>query len=120
MSVVAGEYKQSYELYEQALSVEPHSASLHYNLGNTLMDLAIQSDVSLLRRSVTHYVECLSAEATYPGAMYNLADCYEKGTGVDKNLPEARRFYQMAADAGDENAVEDAVEALAHLAAAGH
>ena len=91
-SVVAGEYKQSYELYEQALRVEPHSASLHYNLGNTLMDLAIQSDVSLLRRSVTHYVECLSAEATYPGAMNNLGNALKE---MDLLVP-ALRAWQTA------------------------
>ena len=92
MPVVPGEYKQSYELYEQALRVEPHSASLHYNLGNSLMDLAIQSDTSLLRRSVTHYVECLSAVTTYPGAMNNLGNALKE---MDLLVP-ALRAWQTA------------------------
>jgi TPR repeat protein len=38
--------------------------------------------------------------------MANLAWCFEQGKGVDKDLEEARRWYQNAGDLGEPHARE--------------
>ena len=48
----------------------------------------------------------LSAEQGDAVAQYNLALCYENGDGVSKDIVEARRCYQKAAEQGDEGAKE--------------
>ena len=47
-----------------------------------------------------------SAEAGFGWGMYNLAHCYETGSGVQKNLKLAREWYAKAADEGIEPAIE--------------
>ena len=47
-----------------------------------------------------------SAEAGYGWGMYNLAHCYETGSGVQKNLKLAGEWYAKAADEGIEPAIE--------------
>ena len=52
-----------------------------------------------------------AADQAHAGAQGNLGQAYETGEGVSKDLTEARRWYQKAADQGD----EDAKEALKRL-----
>ena len=73
-----GDFKESAHLYSEALRLTPASPNLHYNLGNSMMDLAIQTDVGLLRESVKEYTACLSLDATYPGAMNNLGNALKE------------------------------------------
>lgn len=40
----------------------------------------------------------LSAVQGYPEALYNLATCYEKGTGIAEDVKKAIEYYQIAAD----------------------
>lgn len=47
-----------------------------------------------------------SAEAGFGWGMYNLAHCYETGSGVQKNLKLAGEWYAKAADEGIEPAIE--------------
>ena len=47
-----------------------------------------------------------SAEVGYGWGMYNLAHCYETGSGVQKNLKLAGEWYAKAADEGIEPAIE--------------
>ena len=47
-----------------------------------------------------------SAEAGFGWGMYNLAHCYETGSGVQKNLKLAGEWYAKAADGGIEPAIE--------------
>ena len=37
-------------------------------------------------------------------AQYNLGVCYELGEGVEKDLEEAKKWYQLAAKQGEEEA----------------
>jgi TPR repeat protein len=37
-------------------------------------------------------------------AQYNLGWCYEHGEGVEKNIEEAKKWYQLASDQGLERA----------------
>jgi len=91
-----GEFREAAQLYSKALRLTPAEGkevpNLHYNLGNTFMDLAIQTDVQLLRESVQHYIECLSRDAVYPGAMNNLGNALKE---MDLFIP-ALRAWQTA------------------------
>lgn len=47
-----------------------------------------------------------AADAGYDVSMYNLAECYFNGTGVQKSLESSLEWYRKAADAGNEEAME--------------
>ncbi len=47
-----------------------------------------------------------AADAGYAPSMYNLAQCYFNGTGVQKSLESSLEWYRKAADAGNEKAME--------------
>lgn len=49
---------------------------------------------------VAHFYELAAAQGLTE-AEYNLAMCYEEGTGVDVDLEEANRWYVRAAEKGD-------------------
>ncbi len=53
---------------------------------------------------VQQYREAANQGHAY--AQYNLGHCYECGRGVEKNLSEAKKWYQKAADLGCEKANE--------------
>ena len=53
-----------------------------------------------MRKAVKYYK--MAAETGLATAQINLAECYEKGKGVTKNLAEARVWYQKAAEQGNE------------------
>ena len=53
----------------------------------------------------------LSAEQGCDYAQFNLAECYEQGRGVEQDLEQAIHWYTLAAEQGD----EDAIEALERL-----
>lgn len=57
-----------------------------------------------------------SAEQGYALAQYSLGTCYQTGNGVPKSEEEAIKWYQKAADQGDEYAIEK----LEKLKTAGH
>ena len=50
--------------------------------------------------------------------MWFLGNCYKNGTGITRDLSEARRWYERAAAAGSELARVEALKALAALDAA--
>ncbi|KAJ3128003.1 40S ribosomal protein S25 [Nowakowskiella sp. JEL0407] len=50
--------------------------------------------------------------------MYNLANCYERGTGVAKDETEALRLYKMSAAQGDKHAAAKVKELSSTLDAA--
>jgi uncharacterized protein len=52
-----------------------------------------------------------AAAARHPVAAYRLAGLYETGTGVPRDLEQARKYYQIAADVG----YADATDRLAAL-----
>lgn len=69
------------------------------------------SDENIDREIETLYIELVQQyrEAANQGntsAQYNLGHCYECGRGVEKNLSEAKKWYQKAADLGCEKAKE--------------
>ena len=84
-----GEYHESAKLYTRALALTPASPNLRYNLANSLMDLGIQTDLSLLAYSVEEYTECLALDATYPGAMNNLGNALKE---MDLFVPALRAW----------------------------
>ena len=45
-----------------------------------------------------------AAEQGFPGAQRHLGDCYANERGVEKDLAQAKLWYQKAADQGDEDA----------------
>ena len=47
-----------------------------------------------------------AAENGYADSQYNLAMCYETGTGVKKDLRMARKWYKEAAKNGNKQAIE--------------
>jgi TPR repeat protein len=47
-----------------------------------------------------------SANQGFPPAMRSLGDCFRNGWGVDKDLNEARKWYEQASDAGCDCTVE--------------
>uniref|UniRef100_A0A7S4PES0 protein O-GlcNAc transferase n=1 Tax=Guillardia theta TaxID=55529 RepID=A0A7S4PES0_GUITH len=87
-----GEFERSAQLYQRALQLLPGSANLHYNLGNSYMDIAIQKNYSLLRSAIQEYTECLSIQVTYPGAMNNLGNALKESD----RFRDALRAWQTA------------------------
>lgn len=75
-----------------AVSTDP-SPRLQYALARSL-DAGHQSPAEITR------LYRLAADQGYAPAQSNLAQLYEKGTGVDKSFEEAARLYQLAADQG--------------------
>ncbi|MCC5977566.1 MAG: SEL1-like repeat protein [Salinarimonas sp.] len=59
-----------------------------------------------------------AAEADHAIAKRNLAIAYEHGRGVERDLEQARRWYQSAADAGHQRAPDDLERIRAALAEA--
>lgn len=51
-----------------------------------------------------------SAEQGNSIALYNLATCFEEGTGVEQNLEKAIAFYKEAANKGHKTAKEKLVK----------
>ena len=45
-----------------------------------------------------------AAELDYVSAQYNMGLIYEYAKGVEKNISEAKKWYQKAADKGHEDA----------------
>jgi hypothetical protein len=54
----------------------------------------------------------MAAEQGDSDAQYRLGDLYERGDGVELDIGQALKFYQMAADHGN----TDALDALGRLA----
>lgn len=52
----------------------------------------------------------MEEDETYAGALYNLAQCYEEGYGTKKNLQEAERLREVAAELEQDDCVEAEVE----------
>ena len=100
---------EAVKLYTQA--VEQGHATAMNNLADCYhFGLGVDKD---LPKAVKLYTQ--AAEKGNASGMYNLAHHHEHGVcGLPVNLSEARRYYQMAADMGD----EDAAEELARLDAA--
>ena len=48
----------------------------------------------------------MAAEQDNEYAQFNLGLCYEYGTGLQKDLSEAKKWYQKAADKGYKKALE--------------
>jgi TPR repeat protein len=57
----------------------------------------------------------LAADQGYASGRVHLASMYERGTGIGKNLDEAKRLYELAAKQGNEFA-ERALKRLADAA----
>lgn len=45
-----------------------------------------------------------AAQGGYAAAYYELAEMYRGGRGVEKNIPQARIWYQKVIDIGGKNA----------------
>src|SRR5690349_16764437 len=59
----------------------------------------------VVKKNYAKAVEYLERVANkVPAAAFDLAVCYEKGAGVEKNLQKAFRFYWQAATKGDADA----------------
>jgi hypothetical protein len=39
-----------------------------------------------------------AADLEYPAALYRVGNCYLQGTGVDRDIVQAMRYYRKAAD----------------------
>jgi len=40
----------------------------------------------------------MAADQDYPPALHRLGNCYLQGTGVDRDIVQAMRYYRKAAD----------------------
>lgn len=85
---------------EEALSWIEKSADKGYApaqeiLGHYLLNNGQKSELGF------HYIIC-AAQKGYPPAYSTLGDCFYYGQGTKRNLSEAKRYYQLAADAGIE------------------
>lgn len=63
-----------------------------------------------LVNKVFGYEEGAAEDETYPGALYNLARCYEEGYGTKKNIKEAERLREVAEALEQDDCVEADVE----------
>ncbi|MFO0773678.1 MAG: tetratricopeptide repeat protein [Nitrospiraceae bacterium] len=98
-----GDVKGAIEAYRAALAVAPDSVETHYNLGVVLR---------LAGRWKEATPELLAAaEAGHPKAQYFLGSAYHAGTGADRDLTLAIRWWMAAAEHG----VPEAQDALSRL-----
>ncbi|MEY2852095.1 MAG: Sel1 repeat, partial [Verrucomicrobiota bacterium] len=47
-----------------------------------------------------------AADQEYPAALYRMGNCYLQGTGVDRDIVQAMRYYRRAADLKYDPAVQ--------------
>ncbi len=98
-----GDVKGTIDAYRASLAINPDSADTHYHLGVVL---------KLAGRLKEAVPELLAAsEAGHPKAQYFLATAYSIGSGVDRNLPAAIRWWVAATEHG----VPEAQDALSKL-----
>lgn len=97
------------EFYYEGIGVEQDEdeAGRYYRMGAEAGSIAAQNELGYYleydRGDVNAAVEWYdrSAREGYMQAQYNLAMCYEKGEGVQKDKREAARLFLLAAEQGD-------------------
>lgn len=52
----------------------------------------------------------MAANQGFAISQYYVGHCFETGNGVEKDLDEAKKWYQLAADLGHEKATERLVK----------
>ncbi len=98
-----GDVKGTIDAYRASLAINPDSAETHYHLGVVL---------KLSGRLKEAVPELLAAsEAGHPKAQYFLGTAYSIGSGVERNLPAAIRWWVAATEHG----VPEAQDALSKL-----
>ena len=65
----------------------------------SIYDLALEAELRT-ELHIAFYFLLQSAELGYTRAQYRVAQCYEKGAGVEKSPASAVKWYQAASDAG--------------------
>ena len=96
----AGDYAKARYWYRRAAEQGNGRAMNMQGLLRSLEKYGLYNE----RKAVEYFRQ--SAEAGYGWGMYNLAHCYENGSGVQKNLKLAGEWYAKAADEGIEPAIE--------------
>ena len=96
----AGDYAQARYWYKRAADRGDGRAMNMQGLLRSLEKYGLYNE----HKAVEYFRQ--SAEAGYGWGMYNLAHCYENGSGVQKNLKLAGEWYAKAADEGIEPAIE--------------
>ena len=96
----AGDYAKARYWYKRAADRGDGRAMNMQGLLRSLEKYGLYNE----RKAVEYFRQ--SAEAGYGWGMYNLAHCYENGSGVQKNLKLAGEWYAKAADEGIEPAIE--------------
>jgi tetratricopeptide (TPR) repeat protein len=84
-----GRYEEALDKHKEACRIDPSSAYNFYNAGWCLEKLARYPEM----------VEChrKAAELNYVDAMVKLGYCLRDGLGVEKNLQESVKWFQMGA-----------------------
>ena len=92
--------KRGLRLLLQAMSAGDARAA--YALGTWYLH-----GTELIKKDIRHAVVLLkqAAEQNVPDALFDLANCYEKGAGVRKSERQAYRLYVRAALWGDKQSV---------------
>jgi hypothetical protein len=93
---VKADRKKSMQLTRMA--ADRGSASAQFNLAFDLED-----DEATRREAFSYYKR--SANQGLTDAVYSIGRCYERGIGVERDVDEARRWYERAAAKGDEDAI---------------
>jgi TPR repeat protein len=95
-----GKYSEALEKFIKAIQLDPADAYAYDNAAHALKKLGRDAEAQPYYKK---YAEMLN-EALDRGdlvAQVNLAECYEKGSGVSKDLTKAVELYRKAADQGN-------------------
>ena len=98
---------EAMRLYNEAVRLEPRAASAHYNLA-VLCDPSVVHDAGVAKsmdRAFLHYLKAAELGFRHALTASAVADMYEKGEGVERDLEKALGWYVKAAEAGNGAAI---------------
>jgi len=94
----SGDNEAAIATYQKLLNIAPDNTDCCYNLAGCYRDNFADD------QAIAWYRKVLALDPEYLPALNNLAYLYFNGLGVERNLTEAFRYWEQAAEAGDANA----------------
>ena len=91
----AKNYEEAIKCFKKASTINPNSASIHYNLGVTYYDKG------MLDESITEYKKAIAIYPNYIDAVYNLGLAYSEKELMDRAIAEFKKVIAINPNSAD-------------------